>query len=146
MDIQRIGEASRTGSTSFRFRCLKNRYLYDAVEPYISRVGYGFGRVDETSSSTLVAAPFAPFFIPPPFNTPITIPFASSTRTPVDGVIGGGQIGYNAQFNRWVLGIEADIQASDQKRNTSTFTTFGGTNALPFPFSVSSTSVTGTQT
>jgi outer membrane immunogenic protein len=37
-------------------------------------VGYGFGRVDETSSSTLVAAPFAPFFIPPPFNTPVTIP------------------------------------------------------------------------
>jgi outer membrane immunogenic protein len=93
----------------------------------------------------LVAAPFAPFFIPPPFNTPATIPFASSTRTPVDGVIGGGQIGYNAQFNRWVLGIEADIQASDQKRNTTTVTTFGGTNALPFPFTPNSTFVTGTQ-
>jgi outer membrane immunogenic protein len=108
-------------------------------------VGYGFGRVDDESSSTLVATPIAPGPVPPPFLAPITIPFASSSRTAVDGVIGGGQIGYNAQFNRWVLGIEADIQASDQKRNTSTFTTFGGTNALPFPLTPSSTIVFGTQ-
>jgi outer membrane immunogenic protein len=39
-----------------------------------------------------------------------------------DGVIGGGQIGYNWQFyngggwgNAWVLGIEADIQGSSQR-------------------------------
>ena len=31
------------------------------------------------------------------------------------GAIGGGQIGYNWQTGRWVLGIEADIQASGQK-------------------------------
>jgi outer membrane immunogenic protein len=43
----------------------------------------------------------------------------------VDGVIGGGQIGYNWQFynglgwgNAWVLGIEADIQGSSQSRTT----------------------------
>jgi outer membrane immunogenic protein len=89
-------------------------------------VGYGFGRVDDESSSTLAATPAVPGVLPAPLAGPITIPFASSTRTAVDGVIGGGQIGYNAQFNRWVLGIEADIQASDQKRNASTFTTFGG--------------------
>src|SRR6267378_8663405 len=86
-------------------------------------VGYGFGRVDDQSSSALVAT-FPPGIVPPAFsNTPVTFPFASSSRTPVDGVIGGGQIGYNAQFSRWVLGIEADIQASDQKRNTTTVTT-----------------------
>ncbi len=61
-------------------------------------------------------------------------------------MIGGGQIGYNAQFSRWVLGIEADIQASDQKRNTSTFTAFSGTTP-PFPgFPGFATTVTGTQT
>jgi outer membrane immunogenic protein len=111
-------------------------------------VGYSFGRVDEQSSSTLVAGPFAPGVILPPAiaNTLVTVPFASSTRTPVDGVIGGGQIGYNAQFNRWVLGIEADIQASDQKRNTSTFTSFGGSTG-PIPgFLAVNTFVTGTQT
>jgi outer membrane immunogenic protein len=110
-------------------------------------VGYGFGRVDEGTSSTLVATPLDPGVpIPVQFLTPVTIPFASSTRTPLDGVIGGGQIGYNAQFNRWVLGIEADIQASDQKRNASTFTAFSGSNALPPPFTLGSTFVTGTQT
>ncbi len=37
-------------------------------------------------------------------------------RSNVDGVIGGGQIGYNWQFDRsWVLGIEADFQGSDEK-------------------------------
>ena len=107
-------------------------------------VGYGFGRVDETSSSTLVAAPFS-FFPPPPPFPPVVIPFASSTRTPVDGVIGGGQIGYNAQFSRWVLGIEADIQATDQKRNTTTVTNFGGI-ALATPPFVGGTFATGTQT
>jgi outer membrane immunogenic protein len=46
--------------------------------------------------------------------------FSASTHP--DGVIGGGQIGYNWQFynswgwgNGWVLGIEADIQGSGQK-------------------------------
>lgn len=34
------------------------------------------------------------------------------------GVIGGGQIGYNWQFNpNWVLGIEADFQGSGQRRS-----------------------------
>jgi outer membrane immunogenic protein len=33
----------------------------------------------------------------------------------MDGVIGGGQIGYNWQRDRWVLGLEADIQGSGQK-------------------------------
>ncbi len=109
-------------------------------------VGYGFGTADEQSSSTLVAAPSAPFPLPPPVAVPITFPFASSTSTHLDGVIGGGQIGYNAQFNRWVLGIEADIQATDQKRNTSTFTAFNGTNG-PIPgFVGAQTVVTGTQT
>jgi outer membrane immunogenic protein len=32
----------------------------------------------------------------------------------LDGVIGGGQIGYNVQTGNWVWGIEADLQASGQ--------------------------------
>lgn len=35
------------------------------------------------------------------------------------GFVGGGQIGYNWQFNpRWVAGIETDFQYSDLKENT----------------------------
>jgi outer membrane immunogenic protein len=43
----------------------------------------------------------------------------SSGKTKMDGVIGGGQIGYNWQFSNWVAGIEADIQASGQKGSSS---------------------------
>ena len=109
-------------------------------------VGYGFGRVDDQSSSAVVAT-FPPAIgIPAAFNTtPVIVPFASSTRTPVDGVIGGGQIGYNWQFSRWVLGIEADIQAADQNRNTSTFSSFFGSTPVP-GFPNNPAFVTGTQT
>ena len=109
-------------------------------------VGYGFGRADEDSGSALAVGPDAGgAILVPVLTTPVIIPFASSTRTPVDGVIGGGQIGYNAQFSRWVLGIEADIQATDQKRNTTTVTNFGGI-ALATPPFVGGTFATGTQT
>ena len=40
----------------------------------------------------------------------------------VNGVIGGGQIGYNWQTGNFVLGVEADFQGSGQKGDkTSTF-------------------------
>ncbi len=38
----------------------------------------------------------------------------------LSGVTGGGQIGYNYQFNPWlVIGVEADIQASDIRTRTN---------------------------
>ena len=39
----------------------------------------------------------------------------------LDGVIGGGQIGYNWQVNQWVFGLEADFQGSGQKADGSFF-------------------------
>jgi outer membrane immunogenic protein len=45
-------------------------------------------------------------------------PLASSDAD-LNGVIGGGQIGYNYQINSIVLGIEADIQGSGQKGDGS---------------------------
>jgi outer membrane immunogenic protein len=41
----------------------------------------------------------------------------------LDGVIGGGQIGYNWQGlgSPWVFGIEADIQGSDEHNNNGAF-------------------------
>jgi outer membrane immunogenic protein len=33
----------------------------------------------------------------------------------MNGVIGGGQAGYNWQRDKWVFGLEADIQASGQR-------------------------------
>jgi outer membrane immunogenic protein len=59
------------------------------------------------------------------FYGPTGISQVGVTNHP-DGVIGGGQIGYNWQFAPWfgwgtgtVLGIEADIQGSSQKSTTN---------------------------
>src|ERR1700722_9379329 len=47
------------------------------------------------------------------------VPFTTSQH--LDGVLGGGQIGYNWQFNRsWVIGVEADIQGTGE-RGSATF-------------------------
>jgi outer membrane immunogenic protein len=40
----------------------------------------------------------------------------------VDGVIGGGQIGYNWQMANWLVGLEADIQYSDERHGSSAIT------------------------
>jgi outer membrane immunogenic protein len=49
-----------------------------------------------------------------PFFTGAVL-FATPIDFNMNGVIGGGQIGYNWQSGTWVLGIEADIQGSGQK-------------------------------
>jgi outer membrane immunogenic protein len=36
-----------------------------------------------------------------------------------DGVIGGGQIGYNYQINNWVIGLETDFQGSAQRSRSN---------------------------
>ena len=51
------------------------------------------------------------------FGAPPVAFVSSSAR--LDGVIGGGQIGYNWVSNNWLLGLEADIQGSGE-RGTAT--------------------------
>ena len=63
-------------------------------------VGYSWGR--SATTQTLNDA-----------TTGVALATASSTFD-LDGVIGGGQIGYNVQIGNWVWGIEADLQASGQ--------------------------------
>ncbi|MGZ5870916.1 MAG: outer membrane protein [Bradyrhizobium sp.] len=51
--------------------------------------------------------------------------FATATsRNDVNGVIGGGQFGYNWQMSNWVAGIEADLQGSGERGSTN-FTCVG---------------------
>jgi outer membrane immunogenic protein len=47
----------------------------------------------------------------------VIVPGAVASESPhLNGLIGGGQIGYNWQFSsNWVVGLEADIQASGEK-------------------------------
>jgi outer membrane immunogenic protein len=45
--------------------------------------------------------------------------FTNTDKTSMNGVVGGGQIGYNWQMQRMVVGLEADIQGADEKGSRS---------------------------
>ena len=68
-------------------------------------------------------------------DVPITVtrmgtPALTATAK-MNGVIGGGQIGYNWQYTNWVFGLEADFQGSSQ-RATGTVGRFILTESLPW--------------
>jgi outer membrane immunogenic protein len=66
-----------------------------------ANVGYSWGRAETDFSATSLAAFGVSSF---------------SQSQHLNGVIGGGQIGYNWQANnQWVLGLEADFQGSGEK-------------------------------
>jgi outer membrane immunogenic protein len=68
-------------------------------------LGGSWGR----SSTTYTGALIAPF----------------TTSQNMDGVLGGGQVGYNWQFNKsWVIGLEADIQGTGQRGTANLPTIF----------------------
>ena len=100
--------------------------VYNWTGFYIGgNIGYSWGRSDDTSTLT---------------NTAGTVLFTSADKTDLNGIVGGGQIGYNWQVQSWVWGLEADIQGSDEKgtRNflcpTGTCTpTFGQVAVFPGP-------------
>jgi outer membrane immunogenic protein len=75
--------------------------LYNWTGFYIGgNVGYSWGRSSDTSTLA---------------NGAGAVLFTTGAGANMDGVIGGGQIGYNWQVQNWVWGLEADIQGSDQK-------------------------------
>jgi outer membrane immunogenic protein len=55
---------------------------------------------------------------------------SAGTDFDLNGVIGGGQFGYNWQRNEWVFGLEADIQGSAQ-RGSGTAICPGGSLGTP---------------
>jgi outer membrane immunogenic protein len=63
-------------------------------------VGYSWGRSNDTSAFTNGA------------GTTLSTSIGSSN---LDGVVGGGQAGYNWQVQNWVWGLEADIQATGER-------------------------------
>ncbi|MGA8498575.1 MAG: outer membrane beta-barrel protein [Xanthobacteraceae bacterium] len=64
-------------------------------------VGGSFGRAQDT------------------MNSGVPLPVAS-TSSKLDGVIGGGQVGYNWHSGNWLLGLEADIQGSSEHGTVTT--------------------------
>jgi outer membrane immunogenic protein len=78
--------------------------VYDWTGFYIGgNVGYSWGR----SSGNLALLDAG------------TIVSAANSKFDMNGAIGGVQAGYNWQRDKWVFGLETDIQASAQKGNTT---------------------------
>jgi outer membrane immunogenic protein len=87
--------------------------------------GYSWGRADtdlQASLSTRTRV-FRAFGLPAQTlisDTTVAGPaFLASGKADVDGWLGGGQIGYNWQSQRWVIGIEADLQATGEDGSLS---------------------------
>jgi outer membrane immunogenic protein len=81
-------------------------------------IGYGFGNNDPDYGAHNF------FFAPPtiPATAPVGAVWVGAPN--LSGVSGGGQIGYNYQFNPWlVVGVETDIQGADLRSSSFSFTT-----------------------
>src|SRR5262245_49676497 len=84
-----------------------------------ANIGYGWGR---TENDATVAG------LPPVLLGISTASLAAGDRDRqnVNGVNGGFQSGYNYQAGSWLLGLESDLQAADQKGN-ALYCNLGGT-------------------
>jgi outer membrane immunogenic protein len=92
-------------------------------------VGYGWGdaNTDLTANGNVTSSAGCVTTGCPPLNiqVPASFAFATSNTARPNGVIGGGQIGYNYQFSpRWLLGFEADIQGSGERASGQLAGTF----------------------
>ena len=75
--------------------------VYNWTGFYIGgNIGYSWGRSNDTSTLTNAAG---------------TVLLTTSDKSDLNGIVGGGQIGYNWQMQSWVWGFEADIQGTDEK-------------------------------
>lgn len=86
---------------------------------YYAGLNLGYGGGDDPFSMATVSGAAYPGL---GFGTPLYTSFGSpfTTKIPIAGWNGGGQIGYNYQFHpMWVAGVEADIQASGATGTTS---------------------------
>ena len=74
-------------------------YVYNWSGFYIGlNLGYSFG--NEKTNWTVAGVPIG------------------STSAKMDGILGGGQAGYNWQSGSWVFGVEADIQGTGERGTT----------------------------
>lgn len=75
--------------------------VFDWTGFYVGgNLGYSWGRSSDTTAIT---------------NPAGTVLFSGTDRTDLNGIVGGGQFGYNWQMQNWVFGLEADIQGTDEK-------------------------------
>ncbi|QWG14947.1 outer membrane beta-barrel protein [Bradyrhizobium sediminis] len=102
--------------------------VYDWTGFYIGgNLGYSWGRerTDGTQSGTQNVSVFrtAGPVLESSVTTALSAPLTG--RANMDGFIGGGQIGYNWQRSRWLFGLEADFQGSDERATAGVCTIAG---------------------
>jgi outer membrane immunogenic protein len=83
-------------------------------------VGYSWGRArtdgNETGTQSVSEFTAITNILLPGFPVVTTLPTTPlSGRANVNGVIGGGQAGYNWQRGTWLFGLETDIQGSGER-------------------------------
>lgn len=91
-------------------------------------VGHSWGRAnDSAGAGSIVTNVFRTASGPAdPTAVITTTPLAfPGRRINVDGIIGGGQIGYNWQISAWVWGLESDFQGSGQRGSQLSCVTAG---------------------
>ncbi len=70
-------------------------------------IGYGFGNGDQDRGGL-------GYYATPGAAPPLPAGTVWTVANNLNGVLGGGQVGFNYQFNPWlVVGVEADAQATD---------------------------------
>jgi outer membrane immunogenic protein len=78
--------------------------------------GYSWSNANALGTATGVIKPFPADVGAPPFfgqgSSAAALSATGVANAPMGGFIGGGQIGYNYQFNNFVAGVEADIQGA----------------------------------
>src|SRR5260370_32077653 len=105
--------------------------IYDWNGFYMGgNVGYSWGRErtdgDLTGTSSVSVFRTAGPTLLAGFPVVTTLPTLPLTgRANVNGVIGGGQAGYNWQRGTWLFGLEADFQGSDEHRSADVCTIAG---------------------
>ncbi len=85
-------------------------------------VGYSWGRDPMslsgdtvTTTRTRVFRTAGPTLISDVTTVGLPVAFAGAGDANINGVIGGGQLGYNWQMGTWLFGFEADLQGSGEK-------------------------------
>lgn len=68
-------------------------------------IGYSWGNSDNSETISR-------------FNTGVPL-FTRTSGNDVDGVIGGGQIGWNWQASNWLFGLETDLQGSGERGSSN---------------------------
>ena len=105
-------------------------------------IGYSWGRSSDTSTFT---------------NGAGTLLSTSIGSSNLDGIVGGGQAGYNWQMQSWVWGLEGDIQGTGERGSRdiscatgvctpSTITTTTTTRTAPGFFAAAPPTITTTTT